>query len=185
MKLRKALVSDAKEIATIQIQTWKKAYSGLMPDAFLKQYHVTEEIICHWQELIAESEEFFWVAENSDGRIVGYLQAGPGRFDHVPYAVEIYSFYILPEFQNQGLGKKLFKTFWEKQENLSCFACAVKGNFSAKNFYQRVGGILQSEYEFVSSTNNFPVTEEVYVWGKPVKEKKTHQPGSPANPKFW
>lgn len=182
--IRRVEKKDAQQISAIHVETWKTCYQGLMPAEFLRQYQVTPQNIAHWQDLIAKSE-YFYVAENSIGEVVAYLQAGPGRFPHIPCEFEIYSFYVLPAYQHRQIGSRLFAHFYGCCQCQSVFVCVVKGNLPASAFYRRCGAVLYPQYEFVSSTNAFPVCEEVFVWGTPGKPQVLHQPGAAANPATW
>lgn len=183
-KLKPAEEKDAVAIAAIQVNTWKDCYSGLMPESFLNAYRVTAESIAHWQNTIARGGHC-QIAETAAGEYAGYLLAGASRFPHIPYLTEIYSFYVLPRYQHQQVGSLLFNHFHQSQKGKGFFVCAVKGNKAAENFYLKKGGRHYPEYAFVSSTNKFPVHEEVFAWGNPEISPRAHRPGAAVNPEFW
>ena len=48
------------------------------------------------------------IAENSDGKIVGFSDFGNARNKNFGFEAELYAIYFLPEFQRRGIGGDLF-----------------------------------------------------------------------------
>ena len=77
VRLRRATVDDAPDIARVHVRTWQSAYRGLMPRALLDS--LTFERRSGWWkgelELVADDHRP-WVAVD-DERVVGFVHAGP------------------------------------------------------------------------------------------------------------
>lgn len=107
-------MADARAIATIQIDGWRAAYRGLVPDPILDGFDL-ERRTSHWRSLIETAEKGpsrVWVAAlAADGHVIGFAGTGPGRDESAPPpdgAGEIYAIYIAPEVTGRGHGRALF-----------------------------------------------------------------------------
>ena len=90
-----------------------------------------------------------FVAENEQGRIVGFASGGPNRTDTDNpretdiYHCEIYAIYLLQDVQRHGLGSRLTRTLVEKfreQGYQSMVLWVAVDNVSARKFYETLGG---------------------------------------------
>ena len=95
-----------------------------------------------WEKvLVNEGSEFVHVAE-IEKEVVGFLSAGPARAEELDYDGEIYGFYIEDQYQDQGIGKELFKAAVNKfkdYEFTTIFVWVLKENPAVK-FYRKMGG---------------------------------------------
>lgn len=162
MKIRKATLTDASDLAKVQVDTWRTTYPGIVPDEFLKQmsYEKREQV---WEDIVVKQEVM--VAESKDGKVFGYAHGGKERTGHYPeYGGELYAIYVLKEHQGKGVGKMLFNAVVTKliQENLfSMVVCALEEN-PACGFYESLGGeeIATEEIEISGER----LAEKVYGW---------------------
>jgi hypothetical protein len=77
MTVRPPTVSDAPGIAGINVQTWRVAYRGQIPDAVLDALSAKRRTV-GWQEWLTQTQGQVFVAEDG-GSIVGFcdlIQAG-------------------------------------------------------------------------------------------------------------
>ena len=145
IKIRPATLKDALSVATINILGWKTTYRGLVPDDLLDNLSVTEKRIQKFADHISETE-IFLIAENETG-VVGYLSGGKTRNTDLPYPYEIYTFYIHPDFQRQGIGTTLMNTFKKKIKGAAFCVYTLNGNTKGISFYQKMGGIRHPEFD--------------------------------------
>ncbi|GLZ40134.1 GNAT family N-acetyltransferase [Actinokineospora sp. NBRC 105648] len=73
--VRPALVSDAPEIARIQLVTWQTAFEGLLPPDVLAGFSV-EDATEQWAQTIAQGPATVVVATEGEW-LVGFCVAGP------------------------------------------------------------------------------------------------------------
>ncbi|UQD51795.1 GNAT family N-acetyltransferase [Bacillus methanolicus] len=162
MKIRKAVLSDAKGIAKVHVDSWKTTYENIIPDEYLNQltYEIREQL---WNNIIPNGNVF--VAENQKGKIVGFSSGGKERSrKYKNYNGELYAIYILKEYQGQGIGKLLVKRVINELKNLKIYSMLVLvlEDNSSRYFYEALGGekIDTVEVEIFGKNLN----ELVYGW---------------------
>ncbi|MFJ7747098.1 GNAT family N-acetyltransferase [Peribacillus sp. NPDC097295] len=140
MIIRKATLNDAKGIAKVHVDSWKTTYANIMPVEYLNQlsYEERERL---WEKNMTNSDVF--VAENAEGKIVGFSSGGIERSNNYPgYTGELYAIYILKEYQGNGLGKLLVKPIIKKlhQKNLFSMVVLVLEDNPSRLFYEALDG---------------------------------------------
>jgi L-amino acid N-acyltransferase YncA len=162
MKVRKAVLSDAKGMAKVHVDCWKTTYATIIPDEYLNNlsYERREQL---WKENIPRGGVF--VAENDEGSIVGFSSGGKERTGKYPnFSGELYAIYILKEYQRHGLGKLLVRPIIEElhQQNIHTMLVLVLEDNSSCRFYEALGGkkIDNLAVEFSGKKLN----ELVYGW---------------------
>ena len=117
MIIREATRSDANGISKVHVDCWRSTYDGLVPADFLADlsYQESEKF---WSDLLIDSNMpgFVYVAVNEAGQIVGYIAGGPEREGNRLYGGELYSIYILKDFQRQGIGRNLIAAASKKNK---------------------------------------------------------------------
>ncbi|MCE7742178.1 MAG: GNAT family N-acetyltransferase [Candidatus Heimdallarchaeota archaeon] len=147
--IRQARYSDIEGIAYVGYNSWITTYTGIFPDELIQQ-RSPEKRIPHirenWRGFEEDSEENptrnFLVAENNMGKIVGYVNGGEIFHKEQNYDCEMYAFYILQEYQGQGIGTRLFYQmlkFLKTFEHKSMIIWVLKEN-PACLFYEKMGG---------------------------------------------
>lgn len=76
MRVREAKISDATGIALVHVESWRTTYKSILPKEFLMNlsYKRREQF---WETSIPEGNVF--VAENDEGKIVGFASGGIER----------------------------------------------------------------------------------------------------------
>ncbi|HIY92767.1 GNAT family N-acetyltransferase [Companilactobacillus sp. HBUAS56275] len=120
--------TDFKAIKELYYQTWTYDYIGIVPQKFLD--HLTVDI-WHPKERVNNT-----LLATVSGKIVGICTYGPGRRKEFSNYGEVYSLYVLPKFQHQGIGRKLFQSTLDiLQEDFDNFYLLVlKDNLFAQAF---------------------------------------------------
>lgn len=140
MNIRKATFLDAKGIAQVHVDSWTTTYRGNVPDEYLNQltYDSREQL---WKKNLENVDVL--VAEDEIGRIIGFADNGKERTGkHKKLEGEVYSIYILQDYQGQGLGKLLLKEMVNDLLNKgmdSMLIWVLKDNRSC-GFYEKKGG---------------------------------------------
>jgi ribosomal protein S18 acetylase RimI-like enzyme len=148
MRIRRATVDDAPALARVHVDSWRAAYRGLVPDAFLKRFEY------HWRErrfreaLTAGAEETYliWMGEKA----VAFLTLGAARDpDLDPERTgEIWGIYVSPRHWRRGIGRTLAM---EAERILSsrgyedAVLWVLEGNERARHFYEAMGFALDGE----------------------------------------
>lgn len=104
--IRKGSEHDAARIAEIQVETWRAAYRGLVPDDYLATLDPVRRAIV-WKELLSTPGQTFFVAMR-DSRIVGFCDLVPSRDPAAPPEIaEIAAIYVEPSAWRTGAGRGL------------------------------------------------------------------------------
>jgi len=97
--------------------------------------------------------------------VVGYLNAYKNTNKKIPIPYEILYFYIHPDFQHQGIGQKLFQHFKQTIKNKPFYLYMLKGNIQAQKFYEKMGGVQQSQnMDIGSKVYNFTIHEVCWIF---------------------
>jgi GNAT superfamily N-acetyltransferase len=142
MPLRDAAPADALALAEVHVASWKAAYRGLMPDAFLDGL-VPADRLDRWRKRFAEPGTRILVWEEQEW-IAGFCFGGPSRDkDADPsHCGEINAIYLRPEAWGRGIGRALYEAaiddFRDRGfEELTLWV--LRGNRRARAFYERMG----------------------------------------------
>ena len=140
LSIRKATLEDAEAIAIINVKTWQCAYRGKMPNEILDSMDVQHKKE-GWEEWIKADypKTYIFVAEVND-MIVGYCYCGGSK--GTEDLGEIYSLYVDPEFQGQGVGSALMENafqFMKKQQFKSAILWVLTSNEPTIKFYEHKG----------------------------------------------
>lgn len=145
INIRKADISDAKDITIINVTTWKDAYKGLLPNDFLANRNLSEKRIEYIKNLIENPTDICLVAE-FDKQIAGFCIGGLPRQYNDIFEFELRAFYVLPDYQRNGIGKALFDKFKEIVGGKPFYLYTLSANKKAISFYEKNGGIIMPEY---------------------------------------
>ncbi len=164
--IRPARPEDAAGIAKVHVDTWRTTYSGIVPDDYLASlsYERHEQ---GWTRQIKEAAEgniFIYVAEDNEGRIVGFVSGGPNRNPDPVYKGELYAIYILQAYQGLGIGRKLTLALAQSlfEAGLDSMILWVLAKNPARRFYESLGGQLVKSGQFEIS--GVTIEEVAYGW---------------------
>lgn len=149
VEIRKAIPEDAERIIDINIKVWNSTYKALIPKEIIdKLQYKDEERIKSKKNSIREKNNTYVILV--DGKIVGFNTFGKTKLDGYQNAGEIYSEYILDEFQGLGLGRKMAIECMRELLKLGyteLITACLDGNPS-NEFHKSLGGILVGQKEF-------------------------------------
>ncbi|MFS0752126.1 N-acetyltransferase family protein [Oceanobacillus sp. 1P07AA] len=145
MKIRKALFEDARGIAIVHVDSWKETYKGIVPGSYLKKltYQQREQI---WESNISEDKSIIVVAENEQGKIIGFADGGKRSTNTYENTGDLTSLYLLETYQGRGIGKQLLREVLLHLEELGyrkVFVEVLEDN-RTRYFYEYYGATLTS-----------------------------------------
>lgn len=154
--IRPATAQDAAGIAKVYVDAWRSTYAAILPHRGLLGMSY-EDQARQWSWAVRGSAQSVIVASEGDDGVVGFASFGPARLRDRPAAGlfaadaarvgEIYTLYVLPDFQERGIGRQLltaaFAALVEKRYTCGLL-WALRDNHS-RYFYERVGGKLVAE----------------------------------------
>lgn len=143
--VRTAVMEDAAGIARVQVETWRSAYAGIFPAAYLDALNDIR-IAAGWADALERPAHFTLVAEapgdrpGRPGRVVGFVHAGPGE---AAGSAEIFTLYVSDAFQRRGIGRRLVAAMARALggAHSSLVIRVLVPNARARAFYERLGGV--------------------------------------------
>ncbi|HEY3149007.1 MAG TPA: GNAT family N-acetyltransferase [Dongiaceae bacterium] len=149
---------DAAGIAKVYVDAWRSTYAAILPHRGLLGMSC-EDQSRQWSWIIRNrpGAQSVIVASEADDGVVGFASFGPARFGHRPAAGrfasedekvgEVYTLYVLPDFQERGIGRQLlvaaFAALAERRYGCG-FLWVLRDNHS-RYFYERAGGKVVAE----------------------------------------
>jgi L-amino acid N-acyltransferase YncA len=148
VRTRAAREADAQRIADIYIETWRTTYAGSVPDRVLIGMSNERQAI-YWARAIKGSGEIVSVAEDDHAGIVAVGSAGANRARGSQYAGEVYTLYVQPDFQNQGIGEQLLAHLFReiRARGMNSAVIWVLAANPSRFFYETMGGKRVGERE--------------------------------------
>ena len=141
--IRPAREDDVRGIAEVHVATWRAAYAGLVPAAFLDAMSVDDRAGM-WRRLLAAPRERGWallVAEGG-GRITGFVSVCAAREGGGPDVGEISALYVEPSSWDTGTGRELHDAALDALRSAGFVRATLRvleGNARGRRFYERRG----------------------------------------------
>lgn len=141
VKIRTITIQDAKVICEIQRETWISTYQSEKENiskSDLEEYTKTWISIpnIEYFKTLIKKEDQTWLVAEFNNRVVGHI-----RIIHKKTHDEIDMFYILPNYQNSGIGKKLLAMAIDGNKN-DILVDVIDFNEKAISFYEKYGFIF-------------------------------------------
>ena len=161
MLIREAILDDAEGIARVHVDSWRTTYKDIVPDSYLQQLSY-EQRAENWSRGIGHNA--LYVAEDENGKIVGFATGGKERTGKYDADGELYAIYLLQDVQGKGIGKKLTQVIAKslKEEGFSSMLVWVLDRNSSKAFYESLGG--QPIDEMMVNIGGEEFKEIAYFW---------------------
>ena len=143
VRTRDARPEDAAEMGRIHVESWRSAYRRIIPPEALGGLSI-EARRAEWKEFLTHPlpGTATWVAE-IDGRVVGFMCAGPSRDADVGIGVgEAYVMHVDPRREGRGAGRGLFgrsTEYLRDQGYRAATLWVVAGALRARRMYERAG----------------------------------------------
>jgi ribosomal protein S18 acetylase RimI-like enzyme len=142
MNIRRATVDDALELARVHVDSWRAAYRGLVPDAFLERFDFHWRERCFREALDAGMEETYLV--RMDAQVVGFLTLGAARDPDLDAECtgEIWGIYVSPNAWRRGIGRTLAgeaERILRSRGYEDAVLWVLEDNQRAKRFYEAMG----------------------------------------------
>ncbi|WP_143247767.1 GNAT family N-acetyltransferase [Alloalcanivorax xenomutans] len=143
MNIRTANKADAADIARIHVDTWRAAYTGIVPEGDLSRLSKADREK-RWAKTLSESANGTHVAVGSDGLVVSWTSFAPRRDSGGRGIGELYAIYLDHSHWGEGIGRELMDdavsllhyhgftsiTLWVLQENSRTRAFYAQAGFS-------------------------------------------------------
>jgi GNAT superfamily N-acetyltransferase len=138
--IRVARPTDARGIAKLDVETWRATYAGMLSTSYLVGLSERRREL-GWRGVILHEPRDVRIAVEAGGDIVGFGSCGPNRSDRL-FSGEVFTLYVAPDMQNQGIGRRLLITLFRRLvavSRRSAIVWVLRDNPS-RFFYERLGG---------------------------------------------
>ena len=174
ISIRRARPSDAISIGSVHVAAWRSAYPGILPDDFLARLSVPRQA-AHYDAAIRSVSTGVFVAsasgsdvpQGSGSRVVGFVTAGRsrgGEFTRRLAEGEVETLYVLDDWRDRGVGRKLMRAAGAHLAEIGCKSCFlwVLRDNPSRWFYQRLGGkpVAESLIQFAGAK----LPQIAFVW---------------------
>jgi ribosomal protein S18 acetylase RimI-like enzyme len=172
--VRRARPSDAIAIGAVHVAAWRSTYPGILPDNFLARLSVPRQAAYYDAAIRSPSTGVFVAAATgsdvppgSGARIVGFASAGRSRGSEFVRRLgegEVETLYVLDDWRDRGVGRKLLRAAAGHLAELGCRSCFlwVLRDNPSRWFYQRLGGKPGAEAMIQFAGTKLPQT--AFVW---------------------
>jgi ribosomal protein S18 acetylase RimI-like enzyme len=142
MKIRRATEDDAAELARVHVDSWRAAYRGLVPDAYLERFEYGWREERFRESLSAGTEETYLIQVRE--QVMGFLTLGAARDADLDAnrTGEIWGIYVSPDHWRRGIGR----TLAAKAEQIlasrgyeDAVLWVLEDNEQARRFYEAMG----------------------------------------------
>src|SRR5712671_71878 len=138
--IRSARPEDARSIAKLHVETWRATYAGMLSAPYLVGLSAPRQEL-GWRNVILREPRDVRVAVGQGDAILGFGSCGPNRGDR-RFAGEVFTLYVAPDWQNQGIGRRLLIALFRRLVGAgrsSAIVWVLRDNPS-RFFYERLGG---------------------------------------------
>jgi ribosomal protein S18 acetylase RimI-like enzyme len=161
LSLRLARPADAAPLARIYVEAWQDTYAAILPHGLLASMSVG----VHTARIErAIKKNAVLLAEDARHGAIGLAGFGAARDRGLDFDGEVYTLYVAPGFQGQGVGRSLLHgafaamkarafqscLIWSHAENNACF------------FYEAMGGVRSGSRQIMMGGQD--VSEVAFGW---------------------
>ena len=171
IRIRRARRDDATAIGRVHVETWQATYAGLLPDMMLAHMSDVRQS-AWWSRALADPREArgIFVADDEAMGVVGFGSCGPVRdppegLDGTEQRVgEVYTLYVEPDFQDQGLGRRLLDAMFRQLHADRCDTAVLwmLADNPTRFFYEAMGGQFCGQRTDTMAGRD--VDEVAYAW---------------------
>ena len=106
--IRKGNIDDLEQITYVNRKTWKTTYQNIIDKDFLENLSLSisdEELENKKQEI--KMGKAHYIVALDDNNVIGMLKFKKSDYKGYENTAEIQALYILKDYQNKGIGKKM------------------------------------------------------------------------------
>lgn len=165
LSIRRATPDDAAAIAHIHLTTWRSAYRGILPDAYLDALSLHERVQRWEADLRNRSDGEATAIAEREGCAIGFCGIGraPGSAPGEG-RMWISTFYVLPDHQRFGAGRALITWAVDAMRARGARSMelhVMRDNHPARAFYERMGWRDTGQQES-HDRGGIPIVELIY-----------------------
>lgn len=162
--VKKAAMQDVAAISQIHAASWKEAYKGLVPQAYLDQLKNDFWEAAFTQWIGDKRLEVLLLLDSSTP--VGTVAYGKARDERYSSYGEIVSLYVLPSYFGRGVGKELLEASIQelyKMQYKGIYLWVLKENHRARKFYEK-NQFMFTGMELLDTIMEQPIIDLCYLY---------------------
>jgi GNAT superfamily N-acetyltransferase len=163
MRVRAAVLQDARPIAEAHVAAWLAAYRGLIPDSYLDELTVAKRVEL-WERRLSQPRPGGLLVAEAQGSLAGFCLFGPTRDEEAkgqPIG-EIIALNVRPDCWRRGYGRALCERALSDAPRHGWTAMTLwilKGNARAARFYEELGFALDGSERLDQHVIGAPIYE--------------------------
>ena len=168
--LRAMRADDADAVALLHATSWRSAYRGMLPDAYLDGDLIGERQAV-WRERLqgpATGPAFGVIAEDEAGRVIGFAYVA---LDEDPiWGTLVDNLHVHPDLKGGGIGRLLLQAAAHRlgpDHTRPLYLWVLDANESAKRFYARMGAEFAEQTTEDLPFGGVALTKWRCVWRDP------------------
>ncbi|WP_037607517.1 GNAT family N-acetyltransferase [Streptacidiphilus rugosus] len=148
LTIRGADEADLAGLVRVRIDSWRAAYAGLVPPAYLDELDPEASLVRTRNQLRSRPEGWHFLVAERDAALVGFVIAGPERpaaevvRGDRPRGGEVHALYTHPDAWFTGAGAALLDaavTALRADGHAPLLLWVLEQNTQARRFYERQG----------------------------------------------
>jgi len=163
---RLATLADSERIASLHTASWRDAYRGILPPAYLVG-PITEERASFWRSRLSSpgADRRYVLLAEAEATLVAFVCV---LLDEEPlWGACLDNLHVLPELKGRGLGRQLFarSAYWvtSNEPGWPIHLWVFEANDGAKRFYDLLGGQVV-EHRHKQAPGGAEIPSLRYVW---------------------
>lgn len=139
MNIRHAIPSDLEGIAAIHRESWKDAYSDVLPAEFLRG-QIDRDLAKHWRHIDIQNEDIVLVAE--ENALIGFIAVWCRPLSFID------NLHVKPCHRSRKVGSALLKAAAAeliRKGHKRGYLWVFESNTNAIRFYERLGGVPKEQ----------------------------------------
>ena len=141
MKIRIASENDIPTLTRIVNQTWKVAYKDIVSEKDIELYTNNETRAEKFGKLFTDEKAVVLICEYENS-LCGMISATSCDIKNFSECAYIIQFYVLPDFQNKGVGHALMNSMLSLLRDSGyqhVLLDTLEKNHNARGFYEKLG----------------------------------------------
>jgi GNAT superfamily N-acetyltransferase len=180
IRLSEGILDDYKDIAALQSESWRSAYSDILPASYLDG-PILEEGRNHWKGLLSTDGERRGIFLAKDGdALLGFVCV---LLDEDPaWGARLDNIHVKPDYRGRGTGRVLFKyaAQWVSthEPQWPMHLLVFEANYRARRFHEALNGKIAGQYAQMTPAG-VVVPSLRFLWEKPatIADLKRPVPG--------
>ena len=151
-------------VAGIHHHGWTDSYRGLLPDAYLDELDA-DACRNRWVSALTDGTPLEILVAELDGRVVGFVAAGPSNDPDATVAGEIWDLWVAADARSRGVGSELLRVALDHlaERHPAALVWVLGGNARGRTFYSRAGAVHDGMARTTPVTGG-TMTDVRYLW---------------------